>query len=114
MGVDRYHRVKGIVDEGYANAILIVSTNPSGALAARRMSYRVAKGKNFGQQFLYTNDDAQGVLTTGRLLAFAAAEFDDFPEDEDTRAEVRRVLSGNVAVDALRLSGLIDSMRNLG
>ena len=113
LGFERYQRVKALVDENYADGVLIVSTNPAGALSARRMSYRVAKGEAFAQRFLYTDDDAQSVLTTGRLVAFAAAEFDDFPEDEDMRSDIRHILSGNIAAETVRMSGLIESLAEL-
>lgn len=110
LGFGRYERVKQVVDGGYGAGIVQVCTNPLGSISARRVAYRVSKGEKFSEQYLDITDDVNGVLTTGRLVAFAAAEFDDFPSNEAFRKEVRMVLSGSVASDALRMSGVADKI----
>jgi len=113
VSTDRYERVHEAIKEGYASGVLVVCTNPSACLSARRVSFRVFKGENFDDILLETEDTLKAILTTGRLVAFAATDLENFPEDEGFRQEIRRVLSGSEAADALRLSKIQEKIRDL-
>jgi len=113
----RYEKLYKAMEEEQISGVLVICTNPKVCISARRIGFKIFKNKNkkgyFNEILLPTREnDLKSILTAGRLIAFSSIDL-NFPEDNEFRAEIKEILAGNEAADALRLLKIHEKIKTL-